>query len=339
METKQKIRVAVTGIGGFIGSHFLEHVMINTDWDIVGIASWKHKGCPERIQEIVNTYKDRIEIVTHDLISPLTEQTVKRFGEIDYIVNIAAESHVDRSITDPVPFVQNNVNVVLHMLEAARVLKPKMFLQISTDEVYGAAPEGVNHEEWSTILPSNPYSASKACQEAIAISYWRTYGVPVAITNTMNNFGERQDKEKFVSKVIDKVIKGETVPVHGTEDRIGSRYYLHARNHADGLLYILKNLPATDYVEGEVDRPDRYNLVGEKEIDNLEMAKLIASVLGKELKYELVDFHSTRPGHDHRYALDGAKMANAGWKPPFTIEESLKKTIDWTLKPENKIWL
>jgi len=332
-------RLLVTGIGGFIGSHFLEHVMLNTDYYVIGVASWKHKGCPERIQEIVSTYKERIEIVTHDLESPFTDQTIKRFGKIDYIVNIAAESHVDRSISDPVPFIQNNVNVVLHMLEASRCLKPKMFLQISTDEVYGAAPDGVNHAEWSTILPSNPYSASKASQEAIAISYWRTYGVPVVITNTMNNFGERQDKEKFVSKVIDKVIKGETVPVHGTPDRIGSRYYLHARNHADGLLFIIDNLPATEYAEGEVDRPDRYNLVGEKEINNLEMAQMIAGILGKELKYELVDFHSTRPGHDHRYALDGSKLTSKGWKPPFSIEESLAKTIEWTQKPENKIWL
>ena len=332
-------RLLVTGVGGFIGSHFLEHVMVNTDWHITGLASWTHKGCPERIQEIVSKYKDRIDIITHDLVAPFSQQTVNRFGNIDFIVNIAAESHVDRSITNPVPFVQNNVNLVLNMLELARQIKPKMFLQISTDEVYGAAPEGVNHKEWSTILPSNPYSASKACQEAIAISYWRTYGVPVVITNTMNNFGERQDKEKFVAKVIDKVIKGETVPVHGVPGRIGSRYYLHARNHADGLLYILKNLPATDYLEGVIDRPDRYNLVGDKEINNLEMAQMVSDILGKELKYELIDFHSTRPGHDHRYALDGKKLKDLGWNPPLTIEESLRKCVEWTLKPENKIWL
>lgn len=332
-------RLCVTGIGGFIGSHFLEHVMVNTDWHITGLASWQHKGCPERIQEIVSKYKDRIDIITHDIVAPFTQQTINRIGKVDFIVNIAAESHVDRSITNPVPFVQNNVNLVLNMLELARQIKPKMFLQISTDEVYGAAPDGINHKEWSTILPSNPYSASKACQEAIAISYWRTYGVPVVITNTMNNFGERQDKEKFVAKVIDRVIKGETVPVHGVPGRIGSRYYLHARNHADGLLYILKNLPATDYLEGVVDRPDRYNLVGDKEIDNLEMATMISNILGKPLNYELVDFHSTRPGHDHRYALDGKKLKDLGWNPPLTVEESLRKCVDWTLKPENKIWL
>jgi len=329
-------RILLTGVAGFIGSHTLEHLLINTDWEIIGVASWKHKGMPERIQETVEKYKERVTIITHDLETPFTELTKKRIGHIDYILNIASESHVDRSIDTPVPFVTNNVNLMLNMLELAREVKPEVFLQISTDEVYGAAPEGVDFPEWSTILPSNPYSASKAAQEAIAISYWRTYGVPLVITNTMNNFGERQDKEKFVAKVIDKCLKEEVVPVHGNEKHIGSRFYLHARNHADGLLFILKNLPPKKYDE-KVDRPDRYNIVGEKELSNLEMAELVAKLVGKPLKYELVDFHSTRPGHDSRYALDGSKLKGLGWIPPFTIEESLKKTIDWTLN--NPLWL
>lgn len=335
INSSTETKVLITGIAGFIGSHTLEHVLINTDWKIVGIASWKHKGCPERIQELVGKYKERVEIITHDLNAPFTEQTKRRIGYCDYILNIAAESHVDRSISDPVPFVQNNVNVALNMLELAREIKPKTFIQISTDEVYGAADNGINFKEWSTIIPSNPYSASKACQEAIAISYWRTYGVPLIITNTMNNFGERQDSEKYVSKVINKVIKDEVVPVHGKEGNIGSRYYLHARNHADALLFLLKNVEPVKY--GETKKPSRYNIVGEKEIDNLSMAQMVATMLNKELKYELVDFHSTRPGHDPRYGLDGELLSSLGWKPPFSIEDSLKKTIDWTLA--NPLWL
>lgn len=329
-------RILLTGVAGFIGSHTLEHILVNTDWHVVGIASWKHKGIPERIEDLVKDHKDRVDIITHDLESPITELTKKRIGKVDYILNIASESHVDRSIENPTTFIQNNINLVLNMLNYALEVKPEVFIQISTDEVYGVAHEGINHKEWATILPSNPYSASKASQEAIAIAYWRTYGVPVIITNTMNNFGERQDKEKFVSKVIDKCIKGEVVPVHGTELKIGSRFYLHARNHADALLFILRNLPPTKYSE-EVDRPDRYNVVGDREIDNLEMAKLVAGILGKPLKYELVDFHSTRPGHDMRYALDGKKLKDLGWKPPYTLEQSMKKTIDWTLN--NPLWL
>jgi dTDP-glucose 4,6-dehydratase len=328
-------RVLITGVAGFIGSHTLEHILINTDWEVVGIASWKHKGIPERIQETVEAYKDRVTIITHDLESPLTELTIKRIGHIDYILNIASESHVDRSIDTPVPFIENNVSLVLNMLEYARLAQPEVFIQISTDEVYGAAPDNVDYKEWSTIMPSNPYSASKAAQEAIAISYWRTYGVPLIITNTMNNFGERQDKEKFVAKVIQKCIKGESVPIHGTREKIGSRFYLHARNHADALLFILKNLPPIKY--GDADRPDRYNIVGEKELTNLEMAELVADIVGKPLTYHLVDFHSTRPGHDSRYALDGTKLKSLGWIPPFSIEESLKKCIEWTIN--NPLWL
>jgi dTDP-glucose 4,6-dehydratase len=310
----------------------------------VGVASWKHKGTPERIESVLNPkpeWKDRVEIITHDLVSPFTPLTKKRIGKIDYIVNCAAESHVDRSITDPVPFVQNNVNIALTMLEFAKEVKPEIFLQVSTDEVYGVAPNGHNHKEWETILPSNPYSASKACQEAIAISYWRTYGVPLVITNTMNNVGETQDPEKYVAKVIKFVESGEVVPIHGQVingvETFGSRYYLHARNHADAILYILRNLPPVAYKEGEHLRPDRYNIVGDEEVDNLQMAQKIAEILEKPLKYEVVDHHSTRPGHDRRYALDGGKLKSLGWVPPTSLWDSMRRYIKWTLK--NPFWL
>lgn len=331
-------RVLVTGMGGFAGSHILEHFLINTDWEIVGIDSWRHKGTPERIEEVLKNHpewSERVTTITHDLIAPIQERTQKRIGHIDYIINCAAESHVDRSIEDPVPFVMNNVAVALNMLEYARICKPKVFIQISTDEVYGAAPEGVNHKEWSAIIPSNPYSASKAAQEAIAISYWRTYGVPLIITNTMNMFGEMQDLEKYLAKTIRCLVMGEELTIHGKEGEIGSRYYLHSRNHADALLYLLKH--TTPKMFPESDRPDRYNIVGDSEIDNLEIALMISDIMKKELKYTLVDFHSARPGHDKRYALDGTKIKATGWKAPLPLFESLKRYVDWTLA--NTIWL
>jgi dTDP-glucose 4,6-dehydratase len=331
------MRILLTGASGFIGSHFLEHILINTDWDIICIASWKHKGTPERILESKYYDPKRVEVITHDIVSPLTEQTIKRLGKIDYIVNFAAESHVDRSIDEPVPFIKNNVDVALTMFELARVIKPKKFIQISTDEVYGVAPDGVNHKEWSSIIPSNPYSASKACQEAIAISYWRTYSVPLIITNTMNNFGERQDKEKYVAQLISKIEKGETVTIHGSEDYIGSRYYLHARNHADAVLFLLNNIEPTMYDDGDHTLPERYNVVGDVELNNLELAQMVSGIIGKELKYELSDFHSTRPGHDRRYALDGTKLKERGWTAPLGFEESLRQTIEWT--QNNRQWL
>lgn len=335
----------LTGVSGFMGSHVLNHILATTEWDVVGLASWRHKGTPERVEQVLSadpTWRDRVVIITHDLEAPIPERTQARIGAVDYIINVAAESHVDRSIVDPVPFVTNNVALVLNMLEFARTLPNlETFLQISTDEVYGAAPLGHNHKEWESIIPSNPYSASKAAQEAIAISYWRTYGVPVVITNTMNLFGEMQDSEKFVAQLIRKITKGELVTVHGTPGNIGSRFYIHARNQADALLYILKNLPPRKYqVDSDVDRPDRYNIVGDVELNNLEMAKLVAEILGVEdLRFEFLDFHAVtdRPGHDRRYALDGAKLKNLGWVPPVDFKESLRNYIFWTL--EHPEWL
>lgn len=336
-------RVLLTGISGFVGSHVMDHLLVNTDWQIIGVASWKHKGVPERILESSHYQKnkDRVEVITHDLVAPFTEITKQRIGKVDYIINLASDSHVDRSITDPVPFVKNNVDLVLNVLEFAREVKPEVFIQFSTDEVLGAAPIGVDFPEWSTIIPSNPYSASKAAQEAIAISYWRTYGLPVVITNGMNIAGEYQDREKFVPLCIRKILLGEEITIHSYPDKktAGSRFYIHGRNVADAILFILRNLQPKLYKEGEVDRPDRYNIVGEREIDNLSLAQKIAEIIGKPLVYKMADFHSQRPGHDCRYALSGHKLNVLGWKPPKKIDEWLKDTIKWYLEDKNIKWL
>lgn len=328
------MRVLLTGASGFLGSHMLEHLLVNTDWDIVCIASWKHKGTPGRIIDSVHyqEHKDRVEVITHDLVAPFTAQTTKAIGEIDYVINMASESHVDRSIKDPAPFVTNNHFIALHMLELARELKPKKFIQFSTDEVYGVAAEGVNHPEWDTILPSNPYAASKAAQEALAIAWWRTYQVPVIITNTMNLFGERQDAEKYTAMLVKMIDAGETVTVHGNENYIGSRFYLHARNACDAVLHVIKTVEPVMFDDGDTTMPERFNVVSDDEITNLDMAKIIAKMMGKELKYELIDFHATRSGHDRRYALDGQKLKDYGWKMPVSFEEGMQNTINWSRK-------
>ena len=356
-----KKRCLLTGVGGFLGSHILEEILVSTDWDVVGIASWQHKGVPERISDSIHyqEHKDRVTIITHDLTAPISLFTASRIGPIDYVIHAAAESHVDRSIEDPVPFVHNNVNVTLTMLEWARVAKPEAFIQVSTDEVYGSAPEGYSHKEWDTILPSNPYSASKAAQEALAIAYWRTYDVPVIITNTMNLIGERQDTEKFIPKTVKAIMEGKIMTIHvSPEGKPGSRHYIHCRNQANALVWILKTQQVAMYGVRKVeiehyttsdgfdetskasympDRPDRYHISGQEEIDNLDMAQRIATILGKELKYELVDYHSIRHGHDTRYSLDSSKIYSLGWTPPIPFEESLERTISWSI--EHQEWL
>lgn len=325
--------VLITGAGGFIGSHLLDEILENTGWDVVCTDSFRHKGTTDRIARSPHylANRDRVRVFTHDLCAPLSPSLVSDMGPVDIVFSVASESHVDRSIEDPVRFVKNNVDLALNMLEYARVVQPRAFFQISTDEVYGPAHDGECHDEWSPILPSNPYAASKAAQEAIAISYWRTYGVPLVLTNTMNNFGPAQDSEKFVPKIIDAVLGGKTLTIHGAPGNIGSRFYMHARNHASALVYLAHSTPAS-YPDAE--RPDRYNVVGEREVDNLAMASLIATILGRPLKYELVDFHAARPGHDRRYALDGRKMAATGWRPPLSFEDSLRKTVEWYAKKE-----
>lgn len=333
-----KKRCLITGTSGFFGSHLLRHLLLNTDWEFVCICSWRHKGTPERVKlALAGGYEPRVKVITHDLISPLTERTKKELGQIDYILNIASDSHVNRSITEPVTLIQNNVWLVLNMLELARELRPKLFLQFSTDEVYGVAPEGVDYEEWSSIVPSNPYSASKAAQEAIAIAYWRTYGVPVVITNTMNLIGQTQDSEKYVAQLIRKIYRGEQVTIHGKHNSIGSRYYIHARNAADAVFYIITQLPPKLYEEDKVTIPDRYNVVGEIELNNLDLAKMVAGIMDKTLDYKLVDFPLDRPGHDKRYSLSGKKLASAGWRPPQDFDTSLRRTVEWTLN--NQSWM
>jgi dTDP-glucose 4,6-dehydratase len=250
---------------------------------------------------------------------------------------VASLSHVDDSIADPVAFTRNNVDIALSVLEYAREAAPAHLIWVSTDEVYGPAVAGQAHPEWAPVLPSNPYSASKAAQEAIAIAYWRTYGIPVTITNTMNLIGERCGPEKYLPTLIRKINRGEKVTVHGRRGNIGSRYYLHARNQADALLYILRNLPPAMFPahaapgSREASRPDRFNIVGPDRISNLQLAQMVADILGKQLRYELEDFHATRPGHDPHYGLDGSKLTVLGWKPPIPFRESLAKTVQWTV--------
>ncbi len=237
---------------------------------------------------------------------------------------MGAETHVDRSIDDPTPFVMANVVGTMEMLNFARTQKNlKKFFYFSTDEVFGPAPNGEAYKEWDRYNSGNPYAAAKAGGEELSLAYGNTYGLPVIITHCMNIFGERQHFEKFIPLVIRKVLAGETVIIHSdsTKKIPGSRYWIHARNVAAAILFLVdKGQPQ-----------DKYNVVGEKEVNNLEMAKFIAKVLKKELNYELMDFHSSRPGHDLRYALDGEKMAKMGWTLPLSFEQSLEKSINWFL--------
>lgn len=336
-------KLLLTGIGGSIGCHFFAHIMHNTDWNVIGVDSFRHKGWTDRVAVYLEhhpQWKERLTIITHDLNAPFSSLLKTKIGNLDYVISMASLSDVEASIKDPVPFIQNNVNLTINLLEYARELKLEAFVQISTDEVYGAVASKHDdlRREWDAILPSNPYAASKACQEAIAISYWRTYGIPLIITNTMNNFSEMQQSSKYPAMIQKNIAAGKKLTIHGQPGKIGSRSYIHSRNFADAVLFLLKNCSPHMHVPNSVDRPDRYNIAGDKQLDNLELAQTISSLMGvKELDYELVDTHTQRPGHDPHYGLDNTKISSLGWKPPKTFEESMKSTIEW--QQQNPEWM
>jgi dTDP-glucose 4,6-dehydratase len=340
------VKILLTGAGGFVGHHTLTHLLKYTDHELVITDSFRHRGNSARLREVFKEIPGgslRTKVITHDLTTPIDSITAHEIGKIDIIISMASESHVDRSILEPRNFILNNTNLILTLLEYSRSLDSlKMFLQISTDEVYGPALVGTSHKEWDTYYPSNPYSASKAAQESICYSYWRTYGIPMVITNTMNIIGERQDKEKFLPMTLSKLIKHEPVLVHGAQIGnhwiSGSRYYLHARNQADALKFLIQNIEKLSLIyQSGISELQKFNIVGEKEVSNEQMVIMLAKLVDKTPTVIFEDFHSSRPGHDLRYALDGTKLKNFGWTPPVPLEQSIEKTVKWYLN--NISWL
>ena len=329
------MKIIVTGGCGFIGHHFVEHVYKNTDWEIIIIdkLSYASNGF-ERLRDTDTLNDKRVKVFTSDLILPLSDGLIKEMGtDVDYIVHMAAETHVDNSIKDPKLFIKNNIQSTVNLLEYARNYLPnlKIFFYFSTDEVFGPALGDTLYKEWDRHKPTNPYSASKSAAEQICISYENTYKTPLMIVNVMNAFGERQHVEKFIPLCIKKIMNNEKIYIHSYPDKktSGTRFYIHGRNIAAAVLFLIKN--------GTIG--EKYNISGEREVSNLEMAQMIAKSMNKEaeLNCEMVDFHSSRPGHDLRYGLDGTKLFDMGFKLPLNFEESLKKTVMWTL--ENQKWL
>ena len=330
-------RVLLTGGAGFLGSHVLKRILDTTDWEVVCLTTFNHHGIQDRLVFATGGLDEklsRVKIITCDLSSPVSSVTSKKIGKIDYVLNLASESHVDRSIVDPAPFIINNVQVICHILEWARANSPEKFIHISTDEVFGPY-QGRHFTEWDTHLPSNPYSASKAAQEDILYSYWRTYNMPVSMVNIMNIVGECQNVEKFTPMLVKKILNNETLDIHTYDkDKIGSRYWLYAGNMASALLHILEQ---PFYLPSEADKPTRFNIAGDAEYSNLEWAKKIADILGYNLKYKLVDSSLSRPGYDSSYALDNKKLIESGWVAPYDLDEVLEEIVDWYM--ENPEWL
>jgi dTDP-glucose 4,6-dehydratase len=324
-------KVLITGGAGFIAHHVIKHLLKNTDWHIITLDRLDFSGNLNRLAEVVPN-DGRVKTVFHDLKAELNPQIVKAIGDVDIILHLAAGSHVDRSIEFPMEFVMDNVVGTCNILNYARSLPNlERFIYFSTDEVFGPAPNGVNYDEYARYNSSNPYSASKAGGEELAVAFANTYKMPLYITHTMNVFGERQHPEKYIPVCIKRIRDAEKITIHSdvTKTIPGSRYYIHASDVASALLFIL-NLK--DQHNGS-----KFNVVGKEEINNLQLAQMIADVQGKKLIYELSDFHSARPGHDLRYALSGDYMRKLGWEPQISLKDRISEVVNWTLA--NDRWL
>ncbi len=358
--------ILITGAAGFAASHLIESILKETDYKIIGIDSLTYSGTWDRLRDIripFNCVTDlegdlRCSAYDHPRFRPLMydfrleaePNLVKELEDVTHVIHMGAESHVDNSIKDPLKFTMSNVVGTVNMLNLARKLpKLEVFVYFSTDEVFGPCSMDIpfkGFKETDVHNPKNPYASTKSAAEQMVNSFANTYKLPCIITRAMNLFAERQHAEKFIPICIRKSIEGGIVHIHATPDKLraGVRTYLHARNMSNAILFILKEKP---WVGKPVNDVESYNIVGEKEIDNLKLALLISEITGhlgqqkgiycKGLTAELVDFHSSRSGHDLKYALDGSKLATLGWKPPKTFEDSLRKTIDWTL--DNQRWL
>lgn len=325
-------RILITGGAGFVGHHCIDHLLKNTDWEIVVLDSLNYAGNMNRITNSELFTTQRVKFVWHDLKSPISETTNRLIGGVDYCIHFAAEAHVDKSLQDSIPFVTSNVVGTANLLEYFKRQQPKCKILIfSTDEVFGSAPEGIYFKEDDAFKPSNPYSASKAGEEMIAYSFAHSFLLPISVVRSMNIVGERQHAEKFIPKTIKTILNNQRITLHGRgRDDVASRCWIHARNVADGLLFLLDRAQPKEF----------YHIVGEEKTV-LEIADWVCEVIkGRKLKdeeIEFIEYPPERPGYDKRYALSGEKLAEMGWKPPKDLESSLKKTVAWTL--EHRKWL
>ena len=335
-------RALITGGAGFIAHHLVSQILKNTDWEVVTLDRLDFSGNLNRLHDVLQDFspadRARVKVVYHDLKAAVNPLIAADIGKVDYVLHLAAGSHVDRSIEFPLEFVMDNVVATCNILDYARGLDHlERFVYFGTDEVFGPAPDGILYEENDRYNSTNPYSASKAGGEELAVAFQNTYKMPIYITHTMNVFGQRQHPEKYIPMCIKRVRDGETITIHSdpTKTIPGSRHYIHAEDVSDALLFLLKQPTIEETNWGGAKCP-KFNIVGARELNNLELAQMIALAQDKDLKYELVDFHSARPGHDLRYALSGEKMKKMGWEPK-PIEERVREVVQWTL--DNPRWI
>jgi len=315
------MRVLVTGCMGFIGSHFVKHLLNDIeDVQVVGLGRYSNTHNKLRIWDVIEKINLHFLDLQH---SPLDDV----FEDVEYVVNFAAKTFVDHSIRNPQSFIDSNVVGTYRLLEMARKSKSlKLFIQISTDEVYGAILKG-KYTEDSPLNPTNPYAATKAAGDMLAKAYKNTYGLPIIVTRTENNYGPYQSREKVLPVFVRRLIEGKPLPVFG--DGKHSRMWLHVGDHCRAISHLMN--------KGSIGQI--YHVAGEQELQNLELAKKVVNAFNDEPdidaeidigKYvQFIPDAEARPGHDRRYALDVTKLRATGWKPIYPLNPGLYSTVLW----------
>ena len=305
--------ILVTGGAGFIGTNFIRYLSKNCNYKIINVDKLSYGSNIENLNDINKNYV----FIKRDIGDNLSDI----ISNVDYIINFAAESHVDRSIADPANFVRENINGVINLLETVRKSgnNPE-FVQIGTDEEYGDIIDSSFNED-DALKPSSPYSASKASSSLIALSYYRTYGMKIMVTRTANNFGKYQFPEKLIPKTIIRNYLNMEIPLYGNGNN--KRDWIYVDDNVRAILTVLLNGK-----DGEI-----YNISGNNELSNIEIVNKIFEIMNKKGKIKYV---SDRPGHDVRYSINSEKLLKLGWKPEYNFEEALKLTVEWYIN--NKDW-
>ena len=328
------MKYLVTGGAGFIGSNFIIYLLGNNpDAFVINFDTLTYAGNPENLAEVEKLFPDRYVFIQADIRDDTAVKSVFEKYSPDTLINFAAESHVDRSITNPNIFVETNVLGTANLLNAAKKYwyessyEGKRFLQVSTDEVYGTLPEDrveLKFTERTPIQPHSPYSASKASADMLVQAYFDTFGFPSLITRCSNNYGPYQFPEKLIPLMINNAVNNKPLPVYG--DGLNIRDWLYVEDHCDAINTVINKGKL-----GEV-----YNIGGNNEIKNIDIVKNILDYLGKP--ESLIKYVTDRPGHDRRYAIDASKIKNElDWQPKFKFKDMIKHTIQWYL--DNEEWL
>ncbi|HXG30155.1 MAG TPA: dTDP-glucose 4,6-dehydratase [Thermodesulfobacteriota bacterium] len=325
-----RLRLLVTGGAGFIGSNFIRYVLAEyPDWEVLNLDKVTYAGNLENLKDVE---KDpRYSFIRGDISDRQVVSGIFEKGGFHVLVNFAAESHVDRSIIDPSPFIRTNVEGTHVLLESARAYGIERFVQVSTDEVYGSIETG-RFSESSPLCPNSPYAASKAASDLLCRAYFQTYGLPVIITRSSNNYGPYQFPEKLIPLMINNAFHGKPLPVYGRGENV--RDWIYVEDNCRAIACVIEKGRI-----GEI-----YNIGGGNEWRNIDVVRLICGVLAERLGRpvgsleSLITFVKDRPGHDFRYALDSTKIKEElGWRPLVDFEEGIRRTVYWYLK--NQDWI